>query len=92
MAKSPKTNTRWSKADRSKLMQLVATYSKPTLGFNEIATAMGRTPAAVSWQYYNSVKKYKKRPITTIVKPSNRVLEIDIKNITINNNKLIIEF
>ena len=95
MAKTLKNNMRWSKAERTKLMQLIATYSKPTLGFNEIAVTMGRTPAAVSWQYYNSVKSYKKKNksvVPNMVQTASKLkLEFQISNIRIFDNKLVIE-
>ncbi len=94
--KSPKNNTRWSKNDRKVMLEKLATYSKPTLGFKEVASALGRTPEAVSWQYYNAIKKYsKKRAVQTAmdkVTTSNTLrLEFDIQSMSITNNKLILE-
>lgn len=94
--KSPKNNTRWSKNDRKVMLEKLATYSKPTLGFKEVASALGRTPEAVSWQYYNAIKKYsKKRAVQTAmnkVSTSNTLrLEFDIQSMSITNNKLILE-
>jgi hypothetical protein len=96
MSKSPKNNTRWSKNDRKVMLEKLATYSKPTLGFKEVASALGRTPEAVSWQYYNAIKKYsKKRAVQTAmdkVTTSNTLrLEFDIQSMSITNNKLILE-
>ena len=94
MSKSPKSNSRWSKNDRKVMLEKLATYSKPTLGFKEVANALGRTPEAVSWQYYNSVKKYtKKKPIipNVIKQASTLKLEFEISNIRIFDNKMIIE-
>ena len=90
-----KSNTRWSKNDRKVMLDKLSTYSKPTLGFKEVANALGRTPEAVSWQYYNSIKKYtKKRAVQTAmnkVKSNTLKLEFDIQNISISNNKMILE-
>tara|TARA_R110000868_G_scaffold301561_1_gene561962 strand:- start:290 stop:583 length:294 start_codon:yes stop_codon:yes gene_type:complete len=94
MNKSPKSNTRWSKTERKTMLEKLATYSKPTLGFAETAQTLGRTPEAVSWQYYNSVKKYtKKKPIipNVIKQASTLKLEFEISNIRIFDNKMIIE-
>lgn len=90
-----KNNTRWSKNDRKIMLDKLSTYSKPTLGFKEVASVLGRTPEAVSWQYYNAIKKYsKKRAVQTAmskVKSNTLKLEFDIKNISISNNKMILE-
>ena len=96
MTKTIKNNTRWSKNDRKVMLEKLATYSKPTLGFKEVGAALGRTPEAVSWQYYNSVKKYtKKKAMQTAinkVSTSNTLrLEFDIQSMSITNNKLILE-
>jgi hypothetical protein len=94
MAKTVKNNTRWTKAERKNMLEKLATYSKATLGFKEVATVLGRTPNAVSWQYYNAVKKYSKKPKTFIkeLNKSNTLkLEFDIQSISISNNKLILE-
>ena len=96
MSKLPKSNTRWSKTERKTMLEKLATYSKPTLGFAETAEALGRTPEAVSWQYYNAIKKYsKKRAVQTAmdkVSNSNTLrLEFDIQSISISNNKVILE-
>lgn len=90
-----KSNTRWSKNDRKIMLDKLSTYSKPTLGFKEVATALGRTPEAVSWQYYNAIKKYsKRRAVQTAmskVKSNTLKLEFDIQSISISNNKMILE-
>lgn len=90
-----KNNTRWSKNDRKIMLDKLSTYSKPTLGFKEVASALGRTPEAVSWQYYNAIKKYsKKRAVQTAmskVKSNTLRLEFDIQSMSITNNKLILE-
>lgn len=90
-----KNNTRWSKNDRKIMLDKLSTYSKPTLGFKEVASVLGRTPEAVSWQYYNSIKKYtKKRAMQTAmskVKSNTLKLEFDIQSMSISNNKLILE-
>lgn len=90
-----KNNTRWSKNDRKIMLDKLSTYSKPTLGFKEVATALGRTPEAVSWQYYNAIKKYsKKRAVQTAmskVKSNTLKLEFDIQSISITNNKVVLE-
>ena len=94
MAKTVKNNTRWTKAERKNMLDKLSTYSKPTLGFKEVASVLGRTPNAVSWQYYNAVKKYSKKPKTFIkeLNKSNTLkLEFDIQSISISNNKLILE-
>lgn len=96
MTKASKNNTRWTKSERRTMLDKLASYSKPTLGFKEVATALGRTPEAVSWQYYNSIKKYtKKRAVQTamnkVTKTNILKLEFDIRSISINNNKLILE-
>lgn len=94
MNKLPKSNTRWSKIERKTMLEKLATYSKPVLGFKEVASVLGRTPEAVSWQYYNSVKKYiKKKPIipNVIKQASTLKLEFEISNIKIFDNKMIIE-
>lgn len=96
MSKSPKSNSRWSKNDRKVMLEKLATYSKPTLGFKEVGAALGRTPEAVSWQYYNSVKKYtKKKAVQTamdkVTKSNILKLEFDIQSISISNNKVILE-
>jgi hypothetical protein len=94
MKKSPKSNIRWTKSERKTMLEKLATFSKPTLGFAEIAETLGRTPEAVSWQYYNSVKKYtKKKPIipNVIKQASTLKLEFEISNIRIFDNKMIIE-
>lgn len=96
MSKLPKNNTRWSKTERRTMLDKLASYSKPTLGFKEVANALGRTPEAVSWQYYNAIKKYsKKRAIKTamdkVTKSNTLKLEFDIQNISISNNKMILE-
>lgn len=96
MSKSPKNNVRWTKSERKTMLDKLASYSKPTLGFKEVASALGRTPEAVSWQYYNSIKKYtKKRAVQTamdkVTKTNILKLEFDIRSISINNNKLILE-
>ena len=93
---SPKSNTRWSKTERRTMLDKLATYSKPTLGFKEVANALGRTPEAVSWQYYNSIKKYsKKKAVQTamdkVTKSNILRLEFDIQSISISNNKVILE-
>ena len=93
---SPKNNVRWTKSERKTMLEKLATYSKPTLGFKEVANALGRTPEAVSWQYYNAIKKYsKKKAVQTAmnkVSKSNILrLEFDIQSISISNNKLILE-
>ena len=90
-----KNNTRWSKNDRKVMLDKLSTYSKPTLGFKEVASALGRTPEAVSWQYYNAIKKYsKKRAVQTAmskVKSNTLKLEFDIQSISITNNKVVLE-
>ena len=90
-----KNNTRWSKNDRKVMLDKLSTYSKPTLGFKEVASALGRTPEAVSWQYYNAIKKYsKKRAVQTAmskVKSNTLRLEFDIQSISITNNKVVLE-
>lgn len=90
-----KNNTRWSKNDRKVMLDKLSTYSKPTLGFKEVANALGRTPEAVSWQYYNAIKKYsKKRAVQTAmskVKSNTLRLEFDIQSISITNNKVVLE-
>ena len=90
-----KNNTRWSKNDRKIMLDKLSTYSKPTLGFKEVASALGRTPEAVSWQYYNAIKKYsKKRAVQTAmskVKSNTLRLEFDIQSISITNNKVVLE-
>lgn len=94
MSKAVKNNVRWTKSERRTMLDKLATYSKPTLGFKEVASALGRTPEAVSWQYYNSVKKYtKKKPIIpNIIKQASTLkLEFEISNIRIFDNKMIIE-
>lgn len=96
MSKAIKNNTRWTKSERRTMLDKLATYSKPTLGFKEVGAALGRTPEAVSWQYYNAIKKYsKKRAVQTAmdkVTTSNTLrLEFDIQSISITNNKLILE-
>jgi hypothetical protein len=94
MAKPQKSNFRWSKTELKNMLEKLATYSKPTLGFKEVANALGRTPEAVAWQYYNAVKKYsKKKPtIPNVVKQASILkLEFQISNIRIFNNKMVIE-
>lgn len=96
MSKLPKNNVRWTKSERKTMLDKLASYSKPTLGFKEVANALGRTPEAVSWQYYNSVKKYsKKRAIKTamdkVTKSNTLKLEFDIQSMSISNNKMILE-
>jgi hypothetical protein len=96
MTKAIKNNTRWSKNDRKVMLDKLSTYSKPTLGFKEVGAALGRTPEAVSWQYYNSVKKYtKKKAVQTamdkVTKSNILKLEFDIQSISISNNKVILE-
>lgn len=91
-----KSNTRWSKNDRKIMLDKLSTYSKPTLGFKEVASVLGRTPEAVSWQYYNAIKKYsKKRAIKTamdkVTKSNTLKLEFDIQSMSISNNKMILE-
>jgi hypothetical protein len=93
---SPKNNVRWTKSERKTMLEKLATYSKPTLGFKEVANALGRTPEAVSWQYYNAIKKYsKKKAVQTamnkVTKSNILKLEFDIQSISISNNKLILE-
>jgi hypothetical protein len=93
---SPKNNVRWTKSERKTMLEKLATYSKPTLGFKEVASALGRTPEAVSWQYYNAVKKYsKKKAVQTamnkVTKSNILKLEFDIQSISISNNKVILE-
>ena len=34
---SPKSNLRWSKTELKNMLEKLATYSKPTLGFKEVA-------------------------------------------------------
>ena len=96
MKKSPKSNIRWTKSERKTMLEKLATFSKPTLGFAEIAETLGRTPEAVSWQYYNAIKKYsKKRAVQTamnkVTKSNILKLEFDIQSISISNNKVILE-
>lgn len=96
MSKSPKNNVRWTKSERKTMLDKLSTYSKPTLGFKEVASALGRTPEAVSWQYYNAIKKYsKKRAVQTamdkVTKSNILKLEFDIRSMSITNNKLILE-
>lgn len=96
MSKLPKNNTRWTKSERKTMLDKLASYSKPTLGFKEVANALGRTPEAVSWQYYNAIKKYsKKRAIKTamdkVTKSNTLKLEFDIQSMSISNNKMILE-
>jgi len=96
MAKSPKSNTRWSKTELKSMLDKLSTYSKPTLGFKEVSSALGRTPNAVAWQYYNAIKKYsKKRAVQTamnkVTKSNTLRLEFDIQSISISNNKVILE-
>ncbi len=96
MAKSPKNNVRWTKSERKLMIDKISTYSKPSLGFKEVASVLGRTPEAVSWQYYNAIKKYsKKKAVQTamnkVTKSNILKLEFDIQNISISNNKLILE-
>lgn len=93
---SPKNNVRWTKSERKTMLEKLATYSKPTLGFKEVANALGRTPEAVSWQYYNAIKKYsKKKAVQTamnkVTKSNILKLEFDIQSISISNNKVILE-
>lgn len=96
MTKAIKNNTRWSKTERRTMLDKLATYSKPSLGFKEVGAALGRTPEAVSWQYYNAIKKYsKKKAVQTamdkVTKSNTLRLEFDIQSISISNNRLILE-
>jgi len=96
MTKAIKNNLRWSKTERKTMLDKISTYSKPSLGFKEVASALGRTPEAVSWQYYNAIKKYsKKKAVQTAMnkvnKPNILKLEFDIQSISISNNKVILE-
>jgi hypothetical protein len=96
MAKTLKNNVRWTKSERKTMLEKLATYSKPTLGFKEVSSVLGRTPNAVAWQYYNAIKKYsKKRAVETamnkVTKSNTLRLEFDIQSISISNNKVILE-
>jgi len=96
MTKAIKNNLHWSKTERKTMLDKISTYSKPSLGFKEVASALGRTPEAVSWQYYNAIKKYsKKKAVQTAMnkvnKPNILKLEFDIQSISISNNKVILE-
>lgn len=101
-SKTPKSRTRWSKKDKTELLNILSKYPKKLEGMPEAAKFLERSELAVTWQYYDLVKKGSKYREVSRTLPAytekvlkqaiTKRLEIEIKSISILNNRLIIEY